>query len=140
MRVDDIVERIRDQCLGFQRVDHALTSTFDEVADAPAAFVSLVAVRPRTDRSMFVGAHVQRLDETVGVYIMLRRTQDDDAGEGANDDLETLRGQLLAALVAWEVPGADEPLSYAGGQLTERQGMASWREDFVTSTEIRITP
>ena len=142
MRTDDIVARIRDLCPGFARVDHALTSTFDEVQDSPAAFVSLVEAMPRPNaegrfRSMLIGVHSQTVDLTVGVFIQLRRTQDDDAGEGANDDLDTLRGQLHDALVTWQPAGVDEPFAYAGGRLVERNGLVAWREEFATSTELR---
>ena len=130
MRTDDIVARIRALCPGFAQVDHALLSASQE--SYPGAFVALVKADALP--SSYIGAHVQIVRETIGVFITLERRLDEDTGEGSNDILDDLRAELRAALVNWTPPGANQPLDYAGGELALRNGIAAWRDDFATQT------
>ncbi len=134
MRTDDVVARIRALCPSFAEVGHALTSASQE--SYPGAFVALVKADAQPPGLM--GVHSQMVREVLGVFITLRRQMDDDAGEGANDDLDDLRAELRAALVGWLAPGAETPLDYAGGELALRNALATWREDFSHTYDMRM--
>lgn len=136
MRTDDIVARVRAMCPGFAVVDHALVS--ETQGSYPGAYIA--PVKAEAQPAGFIGVHSQMVRETVGVFITLERRMDNDAGLGTNDSLDDLRAELRAALVAWRPPGAEQPLEYAGGELSLRNGLASWREDFSTTYELRINP
>lgn len=133
MKVSEIVARVDAECPGFNHVDHALTG--NDGFEYPAAFVA--PIRTAADYPRVVGMS-QMTRQTWGVYIVMPKRSDNGASSAA-DDLDTLRAQLRAALIRWRPAGSPittHPLHYAGGELTERDGLVCWREDFAADIDL----
>lgn len=136
MKISDVVARLRAECPSFATIDHALTAPGDY--DYPAAFVAPVKRVAESDR-MLGGPHAQMVRQVFGVYVVLPKRTDSGSGGSAADDLDDLCAELRLALVSWTPdPIEDHPIDYAGGELTEREGLACWREDFTSVFDLRV--
>lgn len=134
IRIEQIIERIFEACPGFASVESALTSA--ATLDYPAALVTPLKLDAVPAR--FTSFHTQQTVQTFGVYIILRREQEEvPGGTGLFDDLCF---ELRAGLPFW-TPDASlySPMNYAGGQLDRyRDGIVCWRDDYTIESEIRI--
>ena len=133
MKVSEIVARVAAECPGFAHVDHAMTGK--DGFEYPAAFVA--PIRTTADYPRVRGL-AQMTRQTWGVYIVMPKRTDNGA-DSAVDDLDALRLELRAALINWRpsaAPVTTHPLHYAGGELTEREGLVCWREDFAADIDL----
>ena len=137
MRTKVIIDRIRAECPGFAQVDHALSSSED--LDYPCALVSPVLASAGAERLLGYHSQIERI--TFGVFILVERRRDGAADAGAADELDDLRAELRAALIGYTPDAAAfDALASAGAKLDQwRPGIAGWREDFFTESEITNT-
>lgn len=135
IRVAQIIDQLRAECPEFATVTHALTSSSE--VTRPAALVAPLQVD--AEKPAFYSLHSQMISQTFGVYILIDRAQDGDTGYGSADLLDVLVESLRAALIGWTPDNATAaPLAYGGGKLDRyQQQIACWRDDFVTSNELR---
>ncbi len=137
MRTADLIARVAAQCPGFAAVDHALTSNAEEAL--PMALITPSKVEALEDGLVGLGIHSQIVTQTFSIFVMLRRAQNSDLASKA-DDLDTLTGQLRAALPGWQFDADHGPMNFVGGTLDKfHTGVVCWREDYSTETELRLT-
>ncbi|MGV8987812.1 MAG: phage tail terminator protein [Cypionkella sp.] len=137
MRTADLISRVEDLCPGFEMVDHALTSTAEEVL--PAALITPSKTEAQGDSLFGLGIHSQIVTQTFSIFVLLRRAQDTNTTSKA-DDLDDLTDQLRAALAGWQLDGDHSPMILVGGMLDKfHTGVVCWREDYSTETELRVT-
>lgn len=134
MKISDIVAHIKAECPLFATVDHALTAPGDY--GYPAAFVSplkLVAAQPRMNQMK-----AQMVQHVVGVYVVMKK-RTDAVGPSAADEFDDILASLRAAMLGWAPPDNFVGASFdcAGGELTERDGIVAWREDFTIEDDLR---
>ena len=136
IRVVQVMDRIRLTCPGFASVDNALTSA--ATLDYPAALVTPLKVD--ASQARFTSYHIQKSVQTFGVYLILRREQDDPTGPSV--EFDDLCAQMRAGLPFWTPdPTLYSPMNFAGGQLDRyRDGIVCWRDDYTIESEIRIIP
>jgi hypothetical protein len=134
MKTSDFMARIKAMCPDFATVDHALTSAAD--VDLPAAMVTPASMSATPD-DLIGAVHNQNVRQVFSVYILLARLQDGYISSNA-DDLDTLTGQLRAALPGWQIDNDHGPVNFAGGQLDRyHTGLVCWREDYSVETQLR---
>lgn len=137
MNVADLMARIADECPGFAHVSHVFAPPGEY--DYPAAFVGPLK-RQQAERPRMLGMYAQMIRQIFAVYVVLPKRTDAGSSSAA-DDLDALCDELRAALVDWRPAGSsDNPLSYAGGELAERDGLVCWREDFEGEFDLRVSP
>jgi hypothetical protein len=137
MRMRLMLNRVIARCPDFATVKHTLVSQADDAM--PSAFLSPIEIAAaRAD--MISGAQAQMCTWKFGVYVLIRRRQDEDADFGAVEEFDDLLASLRAALIGWTPDGAMiAPLQYAGGALDKyRDGQVCWRDDFITQIEMRF--
>lgn len=135
MLVSQIRDRVLAECLSFTTVTDIFSSSSQMTL--PAAIVG--PLKFVATPNAFIGSNIQTHHHVYGVFILLRRTQDADGGDGVRDDFDTLSRQVRAALVGWlpELENA-APFDYAGGQIDRTsEGLIGWREDFSTTFPVR---
>lgn len=127
MRLAPFVARIAQSCPDFAgRVASALATATPRAY--PAAL--LLPLSERVVDGVLSGT--ARVYEAVfAVEIAHKHAGDADRGGPAATDLETLREQVLAALVGWDAGPGYGVVEHAGGELTDYQpGLAVWRDRF----------
>lgn len=104
----------------------------------PAAYV--VPVSEAADDNRLANGIAQRNAVTWGVVLCLTDLSD-TRGEAAGDALETVRGQVRAALVGWTPDGASGPALFVGGETIDldKFGALWWMDRFRAPESIRRT-
>jgi hypothetical protein len=138
MRLAVVIDQIKAQCPSFSYVGHILESN-EEIA-YPAALVG--PVKSIASENDALEVNIQQVTDLIGVWIVLSRRRDGVLDYGAADELDDLREELRAGLILFSPDPAEyEPLSYAGGMLAPyAPGVSTWREDFKTEFQLRVTP
>jgi hypothetical protein len=128
IRLADVVARIAAQCPAFAHVEHALTSAGQH--SLPAALVSPIKIAGQPNQ--FLSGHAQKLEVTVGVFVMADRKTDTGPAFMLANAFDDLQAQVRAAMVGWQAPGAAGPFDLAGGELDRYRGdgPVTWREDY----------
>lgn len=81
-----------------------------------------------------------RQQHTLGVDVVLALTNRRSArGREGIDEIEDARNQVLDALVDWEPPGTDGPITYRRGRLAAFVKGTIWWEDAFEVDEIRAS-
>lgn len=125
--IDQLLERVRDQCPGLVNVDEAWFAepidSFD--TQTPAALVYLAedaAVdAPETLRS------IQLVTLTYGIWLVCKRS-----------DFKAQRQALRRALMGYVFSQYHNSMAYRGGQTTDIRGeLIWWREFWTVDTHLR---
>ncbi|GIX17701.1 MAG: hypothetical protein KatS3mg119_1887 [Rhodothalassiaceae bacterium] len=125
----DVVQRIRDQVPAARIVAHGLEA--DVPARTPAVYVYPLAEDSEPPAAL--GPVIQRAVVRIASEIIVTAARSPRRGEGAADELEAVRGELMAALAGWQPAWADEPLEHRQGRLVQLEaGWASWRDEWET--------
>lgn len=138
---EPIVTRVRSQVPGFAIVDFA--ATYDALRDRgvlamPAGFVLPDAELSSTNK-LASGVH-QKVVVRFFVYLFVKFAGD-ALGSKAKDLVKPLRDPLFEALLAWNPPGADGVIEFAGGRTEQlRDGVLVWRDAFAFETFYRRVP
>lgn len=140
MDLAPVVERIRAEVPAFKVVDFA--ATFEALRERglpslPAAFV-MPGPESARPNSLASGVHNQ-VRFRVRVYLFVKYAGDALGGR-AQDYLEALRVPLREALMAWQPPGADGVVEFAGaGPEQLANGILVWRDEFAFDGYYRRT-
>ena len=102
----------------------------------PAAFVVPVSDRASGNTT---GTMVVRQNNTTRFAVIIAAQNLRDArGQKAQDDLRTLRQDILNALHGWQPGDAFDPIEYGGGRLLRMINQVLWWQDeFLTSHFMR---
>lgn len=144
MFVSETIARITDQCAGLPegRVQGAAEfTTLLRAGRLPAApvfaFVLPLGLVPRNDGDAAAGAFIQAVDEQIGVVLVVQAAGD-GTGRTALPSIETLIGQLNAALPGWQPDGAIGPLRLRRGRLLSAEnGAVIYQLDYAVQTQLR---
>jgi hypothetical protein len=102
----------------------------------PSAWVIPLAESggPNMSATQFV---MQRVGMRFGVLFAIRNRR--DARSQANlNDLNPIRKAVMANLIGWLPPGADDLVSFSGGKLLRIQdGILWWQDEFLTAFYLR---
>lgn len=130
MRLAPIAARLAAQAPLLAQVSSALADP--PPASYPAAWVLPLA--EQIDEQALSGS-ARVCEQRFGVQLMVRHAARADAGGPAADALEDVREQVLAALVGWQPPGAAAPIRQVAGRLLRYEdGLAVWRDEFITQS------
>ena len=120
MRIGPIVLKLRlantrfeNRIAGAAELAYALKGTLQ----AEMAFViQLAETATANDHDSGIN---QKISERFGIIVMLDNatTQKDKTGLTAYDTLFEIRAQLFAAILGWQIDGAESIVSYAGGKV-----------------------
>ena len=103
----------------------------------PAAYV--VPLSDRAGRNTRINAVAQQVTARVAVVLALGNLGD-RRGDSASKTIETLRGDVRAALLGWAPTAADDPMEYVAGRvLALRDGVVWWQDEFRTTSLISAT-
>lgn len=140
MQLAPILAHIKSHCPALRQVGGA--AEFSALPEAgpqavPAAFV--VPLEERAGSNQLDTGISQRVDVRFGVILAVRNLRD-GVGAAANDDLETLRRAVKAALLGWQPTGADDVCTFGGGRVLQLNNQVLWwQDDFVTAYYERLT-
>lgn len=125
--IDQLLERVRDQCPGLVNVDEAWFAepidSFDTQTPAALAYLAEDAVDgpPETLRS------VQLVTLTYGIWLVCKRS-----------DFKAQRQALRSALMGHVFSQHHNAMAYRGGQTTDIRGdLIWWREFWTVDTHLR---
>src|SRR5487761_2207578 len=107
-------------------------SAQQEISGLPVAYVMPLSDAASPNR-MLSGAVEQRVTERFGVILAVNNVRD-MRGAAANEDLESLRVSVIAALLGWQPAPGYDPIEYGGGRiLTLANTVLWWQLEFVTA-------
>lgn len=114
----------------------ALAGASSDLKQTPSAFVVPMSDRASPNRT---GTMVVQQNNTTRFAVILAVQNLRDArGHKAQDDLRTLRQDILTALHGWQPGEAFDPIEYGGGRMLQLNNQVLWWQDeFLTSHFIR---
>ncbi len=116
-------------------IEYAALKGPPPAARQPAAYVMPLGGRPGSN-NLAIGSR-QRVQETVGVVLLLGNVRD-DRGEAAAAGIEPVYRAVRAALVGWvPEPGYEAMLLGPAGLLDVTDGVVAWQESFTTAYQQR---
>ncbi len=140
MRLSPIVVRLRatttrfgNRIAGSAELETAMNGTLM----GECAFV--VPLGEFADPSKYSGGINQKITERFGVIVALQNdtTAKDKLGLTAYDLLDSVRAQIFKAILGWEMPGTETPISYGGARLiTLNRGYLWYQYEFVFDTRV----
>lgn len=137
--LSEIASRLKDQCAGLHEVQ-GLAALSQLRGDPPAhlipaAYVVLLDETPEGNST--TGAVLQLVRLRFGVVLFVSGGADDMGGEAVGT-LTAVRRQELSALLGWTPAGAEEGMTFGGGELMAvSAGTLRWMDIFETTTVYR---
>ncbi|HYE49587.1 MAG TPA: hypothetical protein VEB20_08350 [Azospirillaceae bacterium] len=133
MKLSVLIARLREECPSFvNRVggvgDLAAALEQGGAVATPHAFVVRLAedIQPSVTAGSGAGAVTQPSEEFFGVVVCVANGAD-GRGLEADDTLDDLRSELLAALKGWAPDAAHGPLEYRGFETLDMTRARLWR-------------
>lgn len=124
------VDRLAAQCPGLRQVRLALEGAL------PGAYPSAY-VLPLSETATPAELHdsdEQRIEARFAVELMVKHAAQAASGGPAQEELETLREEIKAALIGWQPGALFTPVAFAAGRLLDFSGgLAVWRDEFTTA-------
>lgn len=114
----------------------ALAAASADLKQTPAAFVVPMSDRPTPNRTGTMA--VQQNNTTRFAVILAVQNLRDARGQKAQDDLRTLRNNILTTLHGWQPADAFDPIEYGGGRMLQLTNQVLWWQDeFLTAHAMR---
>jgi hypothetical protein len=139
MRITDFITRLKTQCPSLNgRVFGAaeLSNAKPTTMQPPCAFV--IPMSEKAESNNLMNALSQRITMQIGVVIAIRSFSD-IRGEGGHEKLETVRAEVMAALLNWEAPNTSIGTEFVAGQLAGYEDMVlRWNDVFQTQFYYRV--
>lgn len=139
MDLAPVLTRLKSQLVGFKLIGSGADLEAIGNGFVPNPSCYLVPTSESAEDNLLIGAFEQRL--TVGFSIILAvANQSDVTGAAALVDLQTLRQQIKASIVAWAPdPVIGEPVHFASGSLLRfGDGLLWWADEFRVVTYERM--
>jgi tetrahydromethanopterin S-methyltransferase subunit G len=116
------------------------------IVEGAAAFAALGTAKPKAVPAAYVFTDEeaaeanerldgvsQRVETDVGV-VLITSDVSDRRGAAASADVETLKRDVIAALVGWRPDSADDVMTYVGARLVRaREGLVTLEMTFATA-------
>lgn len=137
--LSEIASRLRDECAALREVQ-GLAALSQLRGDPPMHLIPAGYVVPLDevpDANATTGAVMQQVRLRFGVVLMVSGQADDVSGEAVGT-LTAVRRQVLSALLGWPPSGAEEGMTFGGGELMgAAAGTLRWMDIFETTTVYR---
>lgn len=129
MLLAPIVDRLKSECPGLREVLLALGG--GTPPGYPSAYV--IPLAEAAQPNDLYGAHTQKVAVRFAVELMVKHAAQAATGGPAQEVLEALRSEILAALIGWSPATGFDAIDFAGGRLVDfAAGFATWRDEFTT--------
>jgi len=125
--------RFGDMIAGAAELAYALSGTLTKEV---AFVIPLAEVVKANDLDSGIS---QKITERFGVIVALdNATSDrDKTGLTAYDTLHDVRAEIFKAILGWQIPGAEDLVSYGGGRIAGITRATFWYQfEFITATRI----
>lgn len=107
-------------------------SAQQDISGLPVAYVIPLSDAAAPNR-LLSGAIEQRVTERFGVIVAINNVRD-VRGQAAKEDLESIRGQIINALIGWQPDQGYDPIEYGGGRILSLVNTVLWWQlEFVTA-------
>ena len=133
--VQQIIQRLNDRCDSLKHVKGF--AELQALTKMPAGTTAYVKLSGRTARANSGASYTrQAVQVRIGITI-IHVNRSDRRGEAASHDLEAITSDVQAALLGWQPEGADNGMTYGGGELLSFDtGTAIQEETYDVQTTI----